>query len=156
MEPSGYLHLVDPSRLDPKSPVESPVVRRAAERFLNVAPPTSSSDEPYEQQLAELGCTLIELRRSLEDFCADLAAGPSHHEFNEKQAAYDAHFHVVRVEANSADVHVAAMIRSFCKVFEDSQQGSSLLPLELAHLFAGAQLIVGLFLAHGEFEDEAQ
>jgi hypothetical protein len=68
---------------------------------------------------------------------------------NEKQEHYDSHFRVIRADGDAANLLVAATIAAFCKFFQDQQQGTSLLPLEVAHLFAAAQLIVGLFSGNG-------
>jgi hypothetical protein len=140
VEPDDFLYLPAPSKLGDASALSPGLVQVVARDFLNLVPVRVTAH--LQQQLHAIG-------NALAAPFAGLAPAAVPTGLNEKQEHYDSHFRVIRADGDAANLLVAATIAAFCKFFQDQQQGTSLLPLEVAHLFAAAQLIVGLFSGNG-------
>jgi len=148
--PGYYLYLPAPTKLVGSSTVDSPVVQVAALEFLDLVPLAPSEKANHEQLLADLNQRLTSIRNKLAPFLASVAPAESCIGLSDKQLRYAAHFHAKYVEGTTADLLVAAVITAFCNFYQDQLQGTTLLPLEVAHLFAAAQRIINLFAVKGE------
>jgi hypothetical protein len=149
MGPADYLYLPAPARLDgPWSPC-SPAIRAIARDFLTLAPLAPSEQANYEDLAQELNRQLDRMGSRLEAYFAELSPDTTPAGVNAKNLEYDAHFRILRAGGNPGDLLVAATIAAFRKFYQDQQQGTSLLPIEVAQLFAGAQLLVDLLIANG-------
>jgi hypothetical protein len=141
------LYLPSPAQLDDMSVVSSPIIREVAQAFLRLAPLAPTENCKSDELLKRVTAELAAINAAIVFYYSVLEPAPTSSCLNNRQKAFDAHFRQARVEGNTADLLVAATIQAFCNFFEDQLQGTSLLPLEMALLFATTQSSVEFFIA---------
>jgi hypothetical protein len=149
MLPGFNLYLPLPGKLDETSTLSSPLVRSVAHDFLQLAPLAPSEWQKTEELLKQLKGRLSAMAIALEPYFAQFESASTSGDLGDRQRDFDRHFSQIRVDGNTADLLVAATIAAFCHFFEDKEQGSSLLPLEVALLFATTQSVVSRFFYQG-------